>query len=291
MKSKIIICGGAFVCGLALGISGAGAATTISATNDYAYGANIGWMDGRGDTTNGAIIGEYVCSGYLYAANVGWIGLGNGAPADGVWYRNDSEGDYGVNHDGSGNLRGFAYGANIGWILFETNGAPKVNLSSGALSGHVWSANCGWISLSNSAAHLATDVIAPGTDRDGDGIPDAWEWTWFGNLTTASARSDYDQDGMLDRQEYLADSNPRNPSSNLRITTFQHGVSTPTYTILAWTSQPSRRYGIERRSALDPANAWQEFFTLPGPGIGAVGFDEFGGPFFYRIRAFRPLAP
>ena len=56
------------------------AATTIDAGNHYAYGANLGWMDWRGDTANGAVIGEYVCSGYIYAANVGWITWAAAAP-------------------------------------------------------------------------------------------------------------------------------------------------------------------------------------------------------------------
>ncbi len=40
------------------------------------------------------------------------------------------------------------------------------------------------------------------TDTDGDGIDDGWEMTYFGNLTTASALTDYDQDGYSDLQEY-----------------------------------------------------------------------------------------
>src|SRR6187455_2122618 len=98
-------------------------ATTINSTNKFSYGANIGWMDWRGDTNSGAVIGEYVCSGFIYSANVGWINLGNGAPTNGIQYQNISSNDFGVNHDGVGNLRGFAYGAYIGWINFETNGA------------------------------------------------------------------------------------------------------------------------------------------------------------------------
>jgi hypothetical protein len=49
------------------------AATTIDTVNRYAWGANLGWMDwtgGAGDTANGAVLGEYVCSGYIYSANV-----------------------------------------------------------------------------------------------------------------------------------------------------------------------------------------------------------------------------
>ena len=40
--------------------------TTINTTNKLSYRANIGWMDWRGDTNSGAVIGEYVCSGYIY---------------------------------------------------------------------------------------------------------------------------------------------------------------------------------------------------------------------------------
>ena len=128
-------------------------ASTIDPFNQYAFGANIGWLDwsgGSGQTATGAVIGEYVCSGYIYSANIGWINLGSGLPANRIQYQNNSATDFGVNQDGLGNLSGYAYGANIGWITFEqTYGQPKVNLITGKLSGYVWSANCGWISLSN----------------------------------------------------------------------------------------------------------------------------------------------
>ena len=84
------------------------AATTITPSNKYAYGANVGWMDWRGDTNNGAVIGEFVCSGYIWSANVGWIRLGDGTPVNGIRYLNNSASDYGVNHDGLGNLSGCA---------------------------------------------------------------------------------------------------------------------------------------------------------------------------------------
>src|SRR5262245_40713151 len=128
-------------------------ATTINPTNHFDYGANLGWMDFRGDTNTGAVIGEYVCSGYIYAANVGWINLGGGAPTNGIYYQNLSPTDFGVNQDGLGNLRGYAYGANIGWINFEDNGAAKVDLKNGRMTGFAYSANCGWISLSNTQAY------------------------------------------------------------------------------------------------------------------------------------------
>src|SRR5207302_939359 len=156
------------------------AGTTIDAANKYAYGANIGWMDWRGDTNNGAVIGEYVCSGYIYAANVGWINLGGGTPTNSIYYQNLSASDFGVNQDGLGNLRGYAYGANIGWINFENTGAPKVDLFTGKFSGYAYSANCGWISLSNAFAYVRTDIIAPG-QTETTGLPIAWELQHFGH--------------------------------------------------------------------------------------------------------------
>src|SRR5690242_14587491 len=69
--------------------------TTINATNKFSYGANFGWIDWRGDTNNGGVIGQYVCSGYIYSANVGWIHLGNNAPTNGIQYQNLSATDYG----------------------------------------------------------------------------------------------------------------------------------------------------------------------------------------------------
>jgi len=50
-----------------------------------------------------------------------------------------------------------------------------------------------------------------GTDSDGDGISDAWEYAYFQNLTTAGAGTDFDGDGVSDLQESLDGTNPRIP--------------------------------------------------------------------------------
>jgi hypothetical protein len=268
------------------------ATTTIDATNRYAFGANIGWMNWRGDTNNGAVIGEYVCSGSLYSANVGWISLGNGAPLNGIQYQNASTNDFGVNHDGFGNLRGYAYAANVGWINFETNGAPHVDLTTGKLSGAIYSANCGWISLSNGFAHVQTTTIPAGADTDGDGIADAWERQKFGNLITADATSDADTDTFTDRQEYLADTNPNDSGSYLFITDFDPGTD-GTLPKLTWTSVLSRQYRIQKTLDLAPS-LWTDsgLGLIPADGnTTARDFPDTNAPVrFYRVEAVRPLS-
>jgi len=271
------------------------AGTTIDPVNKYAYGANLGWLNWVSDTNNGVVIGDYVCAGYIYSANVGWINLGGGSPADGIYYQNNSASDFGVNNDGLGNLSGYAYGANIGWITFEQlYGQPKVNLLTGQLSGYAWSANCGWISLSNAFAYVQTDTIAPGADTDGDGIPDAWELQHFGNLTNANAASDYDGDGVSDKNEYLAGTDPNDPDNYLRITaeSFSPGGTSAN---LTWNSVLTRYYYIQKTPGLGSPIWTDSGLGLVSPSIGSTttaGFVDTNAPVhFYRVQAVRPLTP
>ena len=267
------------------------AGTSIDTANHFAYGANIGWMDWRGDTAHGAVIGEYICTGYIYSANVGWIGLGSGAPADGIYYQNNSATDWGVNQDGLGNLRGYAWGANIGWLNFENTGAPKVDLLTGKLSGFVWSANCGWISLSNAVAYVQTDTVQQGVLAP-DGLPIAWLLANFGT-TNINAGADADMDGMSNQQEYLAGTNPKDANDYLRITSITRGGSphAPTYTILNWTAEPTRYYIVQERPSLG-TGAWADYANLPMAGWSNLGFDDYDSTNeFFRVRAYRPLTP
>ena len=284
-----------------LGASQTWGATTINAVNKLSHGANLGWMDWRGDALNGVVIGAFVCSGSIYAANVGWISLGAGTPANGVRYQNNAAADFGVNHDGTGNLRGYAYGANIGWLTFTNraaNGAsydgPKVDLLTGRLSGFVWSANCGWISLSNQFAHVQTDSMDCGPDTDGDGMPDAWELQ-FASLGALTAAGDPDGDGFTNLEEFLADTNPRDANSLLRITsTAKPTAASPT--TLTWTSVPTRQYRIHGAIDLTPPVVWSEVgLGLLPPGAGATttrNVSATAAPHrFFIIEPVKPLAP
>jgi hypothetical protein len=267
------------------------ALTTINPANKLACGANVGWIDWRGDTNNGAVIGEYVCAGSIWAANVGWIHLGSGAPSNGIRYQNLSANDFGLNHDGLGNLRGYAYGANIGWINFEATGAPKVDLKTGALSGCAYSANCGWISLSNATAFVQTDTIYPGA-LGTNGLPIPWLLTHFGTVNV-NANADPDGDGMSNKQEYLAGTNPTDANDKLAITAYST-LPGGTQATLTWKSTPARCYCIQKCLDLNSALWIDSGLGLVAPDGASTTrtFADTNAPMrFYRVQAVRPLAP
>lgn len=58
-----------------------------------------------------------------------------------------------------------------------------------------------------SAVRATTVIVFPNDDRDGDGMPDAWELEHFGDLSR-DGTGDYDGDGISDLDEYLRDSDP-----------------------------------------------------------------------------------
>jgi hypothetical protein len=265
------------------------AGTTIDSTNRHAYGANVGWVDWYADGTNGAVIGNYFCSGYIYSANAGWINLGSGSPANGIQYQNNSAADFGVNQDGLGHLSGYAYGANIGWINFEqTYGQPRVNLLTGILSGSVWSANCGWISLSNAMAHVQTDSLSPGPLAS-NGLPVPWLLANFGT-TNVDANADPTGKGMTIAQDYAAGTDPNNVGSGLRIISFASGG---TGVSLTWDSVATRLYYVQRNLDLSAASWTDSGLGLISPSAGSsttIGFTDTNAPAgFYRVQAVLPL--
>jgi len=267
--------------------------TTIDPSHPYAYGANIGWLTARADGTNGAAIGQAYCTGYVWSADCGWICLGNG-PTNGWQYSNLSSNDWGVNHDGEGNLSGYAYGANIGWINFEqTYGQPQIDLLTGNLDGYVWGANVGWIGLSNTYAYVRTDTLAAGPDSDGDGIPDPWEYRMAGNLGTLSdGGRDVDNDGVPDAQEYPADTDPTDIGDLLAMTDIRRQSDTNR---LTWTIRQTRFYELQQATALTGSVVWTDsglgqVSPDPGPSMTREIVDTSATTRFYRVQASIPLS-
>lgn len=271
--------------------------STINNSNKWAWSAGAGWINCRTDSTNGAVIGEFVCSGYFYSSTVGWIDLGRGNPTNGIYYTNGDTNDYGVNHDGKGHLTGYAWCESSGWINFEwTNAeaadAPKVDMQTGAMSGYAWGGSLGWISLSNLSAYLQTDTMASGSDGNTNNIPDAWELTEAGDTNLlGGGTNDYDGDGITDYYEYVAGTSPTNSNDYLQLT----GVSVTggTNIQLTWASEETRLYKVEWREDLISGSGWTDLGTFsPDTGNSTTetipgGSDTQG---FYRIKAMLPLS-
>lgn len=278
-------------------------AGTISPAAPYAYGANVGWVHARPSAAWGMVVGDTSCSGFAYGANIGWINFGDASPANGIRYANTDGADFGVNHDGLGNLSGLAWGANIGWINFGANATgsprpvsdpvrPRFNLTTGQFSGYAWGANIGWIDL----ATLSTATIAS-PDTDGDGLADAWEREHFTYLAVSNGVVDTDRDGISDKNEYLADTNPLDPQSRLRIV--DHLVQFfPLSGYNTWdvtfTSSPKRLYRVETSFDLG-ATPWVNGSSWSPGAAGATTFTTIAvqpGPRnFLRVRTMKPLQP
>ncbi|MEK7950754.1 hypothetical protein [Luteolibacter soli] len=290
-----------FACASLLLMAPASAATsTIDASTHYAWSANTGWIDFLPDADRGFRFGEFSCAGWLWSPNIGWIDCGDGTPANSINYANNSNTDYGVNHYGTGDLYGMAWSPNTGWINFGwatldpgNANRPRVDLVTGEFTGYAWSANCGWISLAG-VKTTRMEVI----DTDGDGISDAFEMAYAGNLTTLAANHDQDADGFSDVDEYESMTNPFDPSNFFRVTKVEQASADGSATKLTWTSAPNRRYVVEHSndmgtstkwhvSALDPA----QFTADSGDFTTRTTLDVAAVRRFFRVKSVIPLQP
>jgi hypothetical protein len=94
-------------------------------------------------------------------------------------------------------------------------------------------------------------------DSDGDGLPDSWELTWFGTLER-DGYGDADGDGVLDRDEFFAGTNPINDASVLAALLI-HSSSGDDPAIL-WAAVPGRKYRVQYKDDLEAP----EWSALPG---------------------------
>ena len=90
-------------------------------------------------------------------------------------------------------------------------------------------------------ATIRVAVEAP-QDSDGDGMPNAWELTYFTNETTGLPHADADGDGMSNLDEYRANTNPNDSNSVLRLANLSAAASG--YTV-QWNTLGGTRYGVE----------------------------------------------
>ena len=141
----------AFILAL-LPLSAALAAGGIDPTDQWAWGANVGWIS-LAPANGGVTVYSDHLEGYAWGENTGWIRLGTYSAGSAHTYTNDAVATYGVNNDVVGNLSGYAWSANAGWINFApADGGVWVDPVTGDFEGYAWSENLGWISFKGAAA-------------------------------------------------------------------------------------------------------------------------------------------
>jgi len=118
----------------------------------------------------------------------------------------------------------------------------------------------------DTAANLLPAIGAGATardepDTDNDLLPDSWEQRWFDNLTTAGRSTDTDHDGMSDRAEYIAGTDPTEAVPDLLLRAEQEngqvnvsfearGVDGPGY------QDAARHYRLESSAAAGEDAVW-----------------------------------
>ncbi|WP_193213482.1 hypothetical protein [Luteolibacter marinus] len=177
--------------------------------------ANTTWtvilsLDGREIANSGSI-------GSLYMNSDGWSGGGGGGatnagivPVNDTWYH--------VIYEWNGTSDSLTVDGNTS--TFTPTTLPTGDLTTifigdkkhagfqADISGNGW--DQGDFQLDN--LKVSTVGLA---DTDEDGMPDSWEEQYFpGDLDQLTATGDHDSDGLLDPDEFLAETDPTNPDTD-----------------------------------------------------------------------------
>ncbi|MFH0878753.1 MAG: hypothetical protein V2A34_03485 [Lentisphaerota bacterium] len=128
---------------------------------------------------------------------------------------------------------------------------------------------------------------------DGDSIDDRWEMQYFGDLTTADETTDWDGDGILDKDEFLAGYNPRQTTTSvLEVVGFRRGPNGQM--IIEWptsaeTNPSPRHYVILMGSNLSALvnNPIAIATNIPGDGFDRTATNGVSMPAaYYGIKTY-----
>jgi len=123
-------------------------------------------------------------------------------------------------------------------------------------------------------------------DRDGDGLPDWWEYDFFGSKTNALPGSDTDGDSLDNGTEYCIRSNPLDARSGftLRLVRRLDGAG-----LVSWPSSSGHTYRVELATNLLKPGAFAALTNglEPTPPLNTYTDENHQvlSPVFYRVRA------
>ena len=137
--------------------------------------------------------------------------------------------------------------------------------------------------LYDPAGNLLRKSAVVFTDSDNDGLPDAWETAHFGDLSR-DGNGDFDHDGMTDRAEYLAGTDPKAPASVLRIVQIE---ADPIGVHVVWQTVPGKLYRVQYKDATEEPY-WND---VPGDvaASGALADQDDFTPTLGRQRYYRVI--
>lgn len=123
-----------------------------------------------------------------------------------------------------------------------------------------------------------------GEDDNADGLPDDWQTLHFGANSSAwpSTSIDSDGDGVSDREEFLAGTDPRSASSVLKTSL----TATPQGVLLSWNSRPGgfyqAQYSINLKEWVNIGNA-----RLAGGSTDSIPVGDLPNNAYYRVNLLR----
>jgi hypothetical protein len=125
-------------------------------------------------------------------------------------------------------------------------------------------------------------------DTDNDGMPDGYEYTYFGTVTGGNPAGDNDLDRVNNLAEFREDTNPTDSGSCLCLTDIDQGSSG---TALSFNDTSiNRQYQLWKDNLRDDSPVWSEVGShVQGNGGSMIGIDTVPGTGnIYRVSTWPP---